>query len=342
MVRWSKHCVYGKPIWDTGAARRSRPLRRDFPREVDAAKADAKLGSSTKDRLGGLAGGLDTSNLRGNFTGLGVIFFFLLLEGERILLGPGERRAGGPTGTYSTRPSSTTSDILTPGLEAVSLRGVPLWYQRSLVSLAARRRNTIRSQQAHRSEMTWLADADATTLHGAYTGLDVMLSAIATDSDNMLKPVSEKKLLCVKCGLRTKSCTESRTPLTSSFLMATRSKLMVNSSNFAEDPRITSVVNWNIWNTEPHRRMRQYKGVQATSLTGYNTNFIQVPTSAKTSLSRTERQDVTYVRAAPHERPFRLPLFLHKGLVLSPARLNLAPPGPTLLQQPIQELVEKL
>ena len=80
----------------------------------------------TEDRLGGLTGGLDTSNLRGNLTGLRVIFLFLLLEGERILLGPGEPRAGGPTGTYSTRPSSTTSDILTPGLDAVSLRGVPL------------------------------------------------------------------------------------------------------------------------------------------------------------------------------------------------------------------------
>ena len=154
LFRWSKYCVYGKPIWNIGAARRSRPLRRDFPREVDAAKADAKLGSSTKERLGGLAGGLDTSNLRGNFTGLRVIFLFHLLEGERILLGPGEPRAGGPTGTYSTRPSSTTSDILTPGLDAVSLRGVPPWYQRSLVSLVARQRNTTQSQQAHRSEMT--------------------------------------------------------------------------------------------------------------------------------------------------------------------------------------------
>ena len=37
-----------------------------------------------------------------------------------------------------------------------------------------------------------------------------------------------KKFLCVKCGLRTKSCTQSRTPRTSSTLMATRSKLMVN------------------------------------------------------------------------------------------------------------------
>ena len=88
--------------------------------------------------------------------------------------------------------------------------------------------------------------------------------------------------------------------------------------------------------------MRQLTGVQATRLTGYHTYFIQVPTSAKTSLSRTERQDVTYVRAAPRGRPLQLPLFLHKGLVLSPTRLNFAPPGSTLLQQPIQELDEEL
>ena len=67
---------------------------------------------------------------------------------------------------------------------------------------------------------------------------------------------------------------------------------------------------------------------------------MQVPTSAKTSLCRTGRQDVTYVRAALHGRPLQLPLFLHKGLVLCPARLNLAPPGPTLLQQPIQEFLK--
>ena len=141
----------------------------------------------------------------------------------------------------------------------------------------------------------------------------------------MLKPVSEKKLLCVKCGLRTKSCTQSRTPRTSSLLMATRSRLMVKSSHCVEDPRITSVVNWNTWKTQLHERMRQLTGAGATSLFGYDTCFIQVPTSAKTSLSRTERQDVTYVRAAPRGRPLQLPLFLHKGLVLSPARLNLAP-----------------
>ena len=124
-------------------------------------------GSSTRERLWGLAGGLETSNLRGNFTGLRVIFLFCLVEEELILHGPGGPRAGRATSTYSTRPSSTTSDIFTPGLDAVSLRGVPPWYQRSLVSSAVRRRDTTRSQQAHNSETTWRAEADSTTLHGA-------------------------------------------------------------------------------------------------------------------------------------------------------------------------------
>ena len=169
-----------------------------------------------------------------------------------------------------------------------------------------------------------------------------MLSAIATDSDNMVKPVSEKKFLCMKCGIQRKSCTQSGTPRTSSLLTATRSNLMVNSPPSVGHPRITSVVNWNTWNTEPPRRMRQFKGGKATFLIGYDTYFIQMPTSAKTSLCRTEWQDITYVRAAPRGRPLQLPLFLHKRLVLSPGRLNLATPGPILLQQPIQEFVEKL
>ena len=86
------------------------------------------------------------------------------------------------------------------------------------------------------------------------------------------------------------------------------------------------------------RRSKQLKGVEATFLIGHDTYFIQVPTSPETSLCRTETQDVTYVRLAHRGRPLQLPLFLHKGLVLSPARLNLAPPGPTLLQKPNQQL----
>ena len=161
-------------------------------------------------------------------------------------------------------------------------------------------------------------------------------------SDNMVRPVSEKKFLCVKCGVRTKSRTQSRTPRTSSVLMATRSRLTLNSSHCVTDPRITSVVNWKTWITEPHRRIWQLNGVEATCFIGYDTYFIQVRTSAETSLFRTKWKEVTYVRAAARGRPLQLPLFLHKGLVLSPARLNFASPGPNLLQQPIREFVEKL
>ena len=66
----TEDCFYGKPIWKTGAAWRSHPLRRNFPWEAGVAEVDAKLASSTKCRFGGLAGGLETSNLRGNFLGL--------------------------------------------------------------------------------------------------------------------------------------------------------------------------------------------------------------------------------------------------------------------------------
>ena len=74
--------------------RRSRPLPREFPRECCAGKTDAKLGSSTRDRLWGPAGGLEISNLRGNFTGLREILLFRLLGEERILLGPGDQEQG--------------------------------------------------------------------------------------------------------------------------------------------------------------------------------------------------------------------------------------------------------
>ena len=95
------------------------------------------------------------------------------------------------------------------------------WYHHDtialIVSLALRRRRTTRCQQARRSLTTWLAHALPTRLHGAYMELDVMLSAMAKDSDSIVSPDSEKKLLYVKCGLRTKSYTQSRTPRISLF-----------------------------------------------------------------------------------------------------------------------------
>ena len=71
---------------------------------------------------------------------------------------------------------------------------------------------------------------------------------MTTDSDSIVRPDSEEKLLLVKCGLRTKSCTQSRTPRTSSFLMAKRSTLTINFSPRVAGSRVTSAVNWNTWN----------------------------------------------------------------------------------------------
>ena len=68
-------------------------------------------------------------------------------------------------------------------------------------------------------------------------GLDVMLYAIATDSDSIVKRDSEEKLLCVKCVLRTKSFTQSRTPRTSSSLMAIRPRLTKKFCHVLQDHR---------------------------------------------------------------------------------------------------------
>ena len=94
--------------------------------------------------------------------------------------------------------------------------------------------------------------------------------------------------------------------------------------------------------TEAHKEDKTTHRGWSDYLIGRDTYFIQVPTSAETSLCRTEWQEVTYVRADPRGRPLQLPLFLHKGLVLGLARLNFAPLGPTLLQKAIQELVKKM
>ena len=91
-----------------------------------------------------------------------------------------------------------------------------------------------------------------------------------------------------------------------------------------------------------HEMLRQLSMAKRYNLIAYDTYFVQVPTSAETSLSGTERQDVTYLWAAPRGRPLQLPLFSNKRLVLSPARFYLAPPDPASPQQPIHKLIEKL
>ena len=51
--------------------------------------------------------------------------FFRLLGEERILLGSGGPRTSEVTDTYSTRPSSSTCEKRTPGLDAVWFPEVP-------------------------------------------------------------------------------------------------------------------------------------------------------------------------------------------------------------------------
>ena len=61
-----------------------------------------------------------------------------------------------------------------------------------------------------------------------------MLSGIATDSDNLVEPDSEKKLFCVKCGLRTKSCTQIESH---SDFFATSCRTMDHESRQLEHPK---------------------------------------------------------------------------------------------------------
>ena len=57
---------------------------------------------------------------------------------------------------------------------------------------------------------------------------------------------------------------------------------------------------------------KQHFKCNTTCVIEDDTYFIQVLMSTKTRLCRRERQNVPYIRAAPHGRPLQLPLFLHK------------------------------
>ena len=175
-------------------------------------------------------------------------FSFCAWRAPQILLGPGELTAGEATGTYSTRSFATISDIGFPGLYDVSFWGVPQKYHRSLVSFAAHRRKLALSQQARKSVITWPAHKISTWLHGAQTGLDVLLPATVTDLESILVADSENKHLCVKCELRTQSCTQSKTPRTFWSGMATQSRLIVIILPWFQGPCTMRVVNWITWN----------------------------------------------------------------------------------------------
>ena len=64
---------------------------------------------------------------------------------------------------------------------------------------------------------------------------------------------------------------------------------------------------------------------------GHDTYFKQMLTSMEASLRTAERQDITYVRAAPRWRPLQVSLLLNEGLVFRPASLDITALDPPAL-----------
>ena len=223
---------YGSPPWNTGAALRFLSLRRDFLHDCWRSKAAPKLISSTKRCCWDAGGGLAISKRL--LTGLRLMLLFLDFHEEtRKLLGPGTLAEGAFTGTYSTRPSSTTFEILTPDRDVeCSDDGLipPTAYHCSCEPFNILRRSRTSPIQPQMSATTWGQEVVSTWLHGSKTVLCVIFSERAADSVNMEIPESEKKLRWVKFRLLTKSSTQRIALCTSSLSIITPSKLMMNCS----------------------------------------------------------------------------------------------------------------
>ena len=160
-----------------------------------------------------------------------MLLFLNFTEETRKLLGPETLAEGALTGTYSTRPSSTTLEILTPDRDVESSDDgliPPTAYHCSCESFNILRRSRASLTHPQTSATNWERDVVSTWLPGSETALCVILSEIAADSVNIAIPESEKKLRCVKCGLFTKSCTQRIALCTSSSQIITRSKPMMN------------------------------------------------------------------------------------------------------------------
>ena len=193
--------------------------------------------------------GLETSKRL--FTGLRlIVLFFDFPEESRRLLGPGEIGKGTRTGTYSTRPSSTIFEILTPDRDVESSDDglmPPTAYHCPCESLTTLRRPRASFTHPHTSATTWEQNVVSTWLHGSKTTLCLILSEMAADSANMTMPESEKKFRWVKCGLLTKSCTQRMALCTSFAQINTRSKLMMNHPPQVTSPRTIRAVSWKTW-----------------------------------------------------------------------------------------------
>ena len=246
---WRRNSNYGSPPWKTGATLRFLSLRRDFLQDYWLSQATLNPKSSTIRCCWDAGGGLATSKRLFTWLRL-IVLFFDFPEETRRLLGPGEIAAGRRTGRYSTRPSCTIFEILTPDRDAESSDDglmPPTAYHCSCESLTALRRSRAWLTHPHTSDTTWEQDVVSTWLHGSKTALCVILSFTAADSANIAMPESEKKFRCVKCGLLKKSSTQRNALCTSSEQIITRSKLIRNRPPQVTGPRTIRAVSWKTW-----------------------------------------------------------------------------------------------
>ena len=129
-----------------------------------------------------------------------------------------------------------------------------------------------------------------------------MLSAIASDSDNIVNPESKKKLfLCEVRAPNKIHYTEQY------FLFFDCDTVEADKNLFATSCRPMEQMCHQLEYLKQQNLMRKTKQlmeVRTICLIGYDIYFIQVVTSTETNLCRTKRQDITYVRAALRWRPF--------------------------------------
>ena len=133
-----------------------------------------------------------------------MVLFFDFPDETRRLLRPGEIGEETRTGTYSTRPSSTIFEILTPDWDVESSDDglmPPTAYHCSCEFF--HHPTPIKSFiQAPTTRQPPPENEDVVSmwLHGSKAELCVILSETAADSANMAIPESEKKFRWVKCG----------------------------------------------------------------------------------------------------------------------------------------------
>ena len=230
---------YWYPPWNTGALRRSLPLllAPDF----------SKLFSRADSNEGRLTTGLWTENCFFGTPGLTDDCLFLPFPGlERL-------QHGSPSfscsATYCTSPTSTTSETRTVLLGAPSPTAdeatVSPLNHRSRVPFTAFLCAKTFWWQDFKSIMTGPAPTPIAP-QGSKWLLCRTASAAVTALFNIPIPVSEKKLLWVKEGWQTKSCTQATAPFTLSWSIATPSSDTVNAGCTSDGPLTMSAVNWKI------------------------------------------------------------------------------------------------